>query len=79
MMEGLLDIFNGIIYAGGLEAYDQSLPNRPAASVDGTTAVASPYSLGSVVGNSELPRSSTSPEVNSPPRGSIPKSPSSPL
>ena len=79
MMEGLLDNLNGIIDAGDLEAYDQSLPINPAASVDGTTAVASPDSSGSVEGNSEVPRSSTYPEVNSPPAGSIPKSGSSPL
>lgn len=42
MMGELLDIIDGIIDEGGLDGYEGSIPNSPAASADGTIAVNSP-------------------------------------
>jgi len=62
MMGELLDIIDGIIDEGGLDGYEGSIPNSPAASADGTTAVNSPEASGDgTASTNELPRSSSLP------------------
>jgi hypothetical protein len=79
-MKELLDILNGIIDAGGLDAYEGSIPNSPDASLDGTTTVNSPEAAADGTESTDhLPESVSSPEIKSPVSGSIPKSSSSPF